>query len=255
MEQQAVGSKQDAQHLHSRREFIGLVGSGAAASVGLSRSASAQPEPVVDMDSNHFDAVGLHIEPGTTVQFRIVDGSHSATAYEDRIPADATTFDSETIADGTFEHTFETPGTYDYYCRPHKAMGMVGRIVVGEPGGPAEESPIPDGEVPDSETIVEQGTISNDEFNGSGGVGSHDVKQGGPGMDPSNMGWKLLMPAGFLTVVLSLAGGVSYWASRRGRANAVRQESAMAVLEKQYARGEIDEDEFHQRREQLRNGR
>jgi hypothetical protein len=28
------------------------------------------------------------------------------------------------------------PGVYDYFCAPHEAAGMVGRIVVGKPAGP-----------------------------------------------------------------------------------------------------------------------
>ncbi len=28
------------------------------------------------------------------------------------------------------------PGVYDYFCMPHEAAGMVGRIVVGRPVGP-----------------------------------------------------------------------------------------------------------------------
>jgi plastocyanin len=30
----------------------------------------------------------------------------------------------------TFTHTFDTPGTYDYYCDPHLANGMTGTITV-----------------------------------------------------------------------------------------------------------------------------
>jgi len=36
----------------------------------------------------------------------------------------------------TFEVTFTVEGVYDYFCLPHEAAGMVGRIVVGRPGGP-----------------------------------------------------------------------------------------------------------------------
>jgi len=43
---------------------------------------------------------------------------------------------------------------------------MVGRVVVGEPGGPAEEGQPPDGELPDSQTVVDQGSVSYDEFSG-----------------------------------------------------------------------------------------
>ena len=35
-----------------------------------------------------------------------------------------------------FEVTLTVPGVYDYYCMPHEAAGMVGRIVVGKPVGP-----------------------------------------------------------------------------------------------------------------------
>ena len=39
----------------------------------------------------------------------------------------------------TFEWTFDVEGTYDYFSRDQEIMGMVGRIVVGKPGGPAEK--------------------------------------------------------------------------------------------------------------------
>jgi hypothetical protein len=35
-----------------------------------------------------------------------------------------------------FDVTFTVEGVYDYYCLPHEAAGMVGRIVVGQPSGP-----------------------------------------------------------------------------------------------------------------------
>jgi hypothetical protein len=35
-----------------------------------------------------------------------------------------------------FEVTLRVPGVYDYFCGPHEAAGMVGRIVVGRPDGP-----------------------------------------------------------------------------------------------------------------------
>jgi plastocyanin len=99
----------------------------------------------------YFDPVGLHIEPGDTVRWIQVNGYHSVTAYhpangdrELRIPEGAQPWDSgmllaEYPAKGsTFQHTFTVPGVYDYLCIPHEAAGMVGRIVVGEPGaGPA----------------------------------------------------------------------------------------------------------------------
>lgn len=36
----------------------------------------------------------------------------------------------------SFEITLPLPGVYDYFCAPHEATGMVGRVIVGRPGGP-----------------------------------------------------------------------------------------------------------------------
>ncbi len=32
-------------------------------------------------------------------------------------------------------------GTYDYYSHTNEYLGMVGRIIVGQPGGPEEQPP------------------------------------------------------------------------------------------------------------------
>jgi len=92
---------------YNRRQFLGVLGAGAVASTGLSQPVSAQETPVVKMGNNYFEPIGLHIEPGTTVRFEIAAGTHSATAYENRIPSDASAFDSEVISSGGFEYTFE----------------------------------------------------------------------------------------------------------------------------------------------------
>lgn len=145
-------------------------------------------------------------------------GTHSATAYADRIPEDATAFDSGTISQGSFEHTFETPGTYDYYCIPHKSIGMVGRIVVGSPGGPAEESPIPDGEAPSSDAIVEQGTVADKSNSaGNGNTGGGMMGHGSPGMmNRQNDGWMGGIPfVGGALGTLGASGGILYWLQNR----------------------------------------
>lgn len=122
----------------------------------------------------YFDPIGLFIEPGTTVTWKIDSQAHSSTAYEKgngpaevtRIPNGADAWNSGVLSErgATFEHTFDVEGTYDYYCIPHKSLGMVGRIVVGSPGGPAEGSMPPDGEVPKSDRIVDQGAIAYGDF-------------------------------------------------------------------------------------------
>ena len=238
---------------YSRRQFLGALGAGTVASAGFTQPVAAQETPVVKMGNNYFDPIGLHVEPGTTVRFEIAAGAHSATAYPDRVPADATAFDSGTISQGSFEHTFEVPGTYDYYCIPHKTVGMVGRIVVGSPGGPAEDSPIPDGEVPDSETIVQNGAVAiGSDVDGSGSTDSGMMGPGGGGMmGGSRGGWGGVPFVGGALGMLGLIGGLLYWALGRGDAPSRSDTSAMETLQRRYARGEIDEEEFQQRRERL----
>ncbi|MFC7130488.1 plastocyanin/azurin family copper-binding protein [Haloferax chudinovii] len=245
---------------YSRRQFLGVLGAGAVASTGLSQQASAQETPVVKMGNNYFDPIGLHVEPGTTVRFEIAAGAHSATAYQNRIPSDASAFDSGVISSGGYEYTFEEPGTYDYYCIPHKTVGMVGRIVVGNPGGPAEDSPIPDGDVPESDAIVEQGAIvygSSTGGDGSSGGGTMGPGMGsGPGMmNGRNGGWFEGLPfVGGALGLLGLVGGLLYWALGRGDASPESGDSSMETLQRRYARGEIDEAEFQRRRERLETG-
>lgn len=152
----------------TRRSF--LAASGAAAGGYAIGAAAGQEGAVVEMKSSDgaqiFDPIGLHVEPGTTVTFENVSGSHNTVSYEGRIPDGADHWETTVGQDG--EVPLEVEGTYDYYCLPHKSLGMVGRIVVGEPGGPAEGSMPPDGDVPASDDIVDAGAISYDDFTSGG---------------------------------------------------------------------------------------
>ncbi len=131
---------------------------------------------VTDGSEYYFDPIGLRVESGTTVTWRIERGAHSATAYDEsldmasvtRIPQGAEPWNSDTLSTQgeSFEHTFGMAGTYDYFCIPHKTLGMVGRVVVGDPGGPAEGSMPPDGDVPESSTIVDEESVAYDDFSG-----------------------------------------------------------------------------------------
>jgi plastocyanin len=105
----------------------------------------------VDMtDELVYEPERIEVEAGTTVTWETTGAvGHTVTAYEDNIPDGAEyfasgDFDSEQAAiDGynsgqegnvpqgeTYEHTFETTGTYEYYCIPHEMSGMVGYVRV-----------------------------------------------------------------------------------------------------------------------------
>src|SRR5690606_35972578 len=90
-----------------------------------------------------FEPQGLWVAIGQTVRFINKDPAnvHSATTFhpdlyghERRIPAKAKAWNSDLLLpDAHFDLTLQIPGFYDYYCLPHLAHGMVGRIVVGTP--------------------------------------------------------------------------------------------------------------------------
>ena len=96
----------------------------------------------------YYNPPGLYVEVGQTVEF-VDAGRRGVTAYhpsvdnhELRIPEGAKPFNSETMGSGgTFKWTFEVEGTYDYYSRAYEYLGMVGRIIVGKPGGGGERTP------------------------------------------------------------------------------------------------------------------
>ena len=139
----------------SRREFL-RVGGLALVGVGLmpSRLLYAAAPTVIEMRSNAlgsrvwFDPIGLYVEPGTTVRWVVRQNVHTTTAYHPRndhhslrIPERAAPWDSGFLVNpgDHFQVTLTVPGVYDYYCAPHEAAGMVGRIVVGKPIGPGAE--------------------------------------------------------------------------------------------------------------------
>lgn len=105
-----------------------------------------------------FDPVGIHVAPGTTIRWINRDRRHihTTTSYHprnlnrpQRMPSAAKPWNSGDLAyEQGFSVTLTVPGVYDYFCTPHEARGMVGRIVVGEPGPPerlarANRTPLP----------------------------------------------------------------------------------------------------------------
>ncbi|NHN58811.1 MULTISPECIES: plastocyanin/azurin family copper-binding protein [Halorussus] len=143
---------------------------------GTQGGGPVEVQMVTEGSEYYFDPIGLFVEPGTTVEWVIESGAHSSTAYAEsnssasvtRIPQDAEPWDSGILTGqgSSFSYTFDVAGTYDYFCIPHKTLGMIARIVCGEPGD-VEGDP-PDGTVPSEQAIVQQGSISYEEFGNSG---------------------------------------------------------------------------------------
>lgn len=85
----------------------------------------------------------LRIKPGDKVTWVLQSSGHTATAYhpknfnlyQARIPEGADPWDSGLLTQkgANFSLTFKDEGVYNYFCRPHESIGMVGVIVVGKP--------------------------------------------------------------------------------------------------------------------------
>src|ERR1044071_993841 len=74
------------------------------------------------------DSVTIH--PGDTVQWTWSSTGHSSTSGSPGAPSGF--WDSGVLNQGaTFSHTFNTVGTFPYYCTPHgDCCGMVGTVTV-----------------------------------------------------------------------------------------------------------------------------
>ena len=154
-------------------------GEGATTQAGTTAGGGAQDPILMVTEGSEFffDPVGLYVEPGTTITWEIESGSHSTTAYDEsldsanttRIPQSAEPWDSGILSQkgATFDYTFEVEGTYDYFCIPHKQLGMVGRIVCGQPSS-GERPELSYAKLPAEERIVEQGVVSYEQFSGGG---------------------------------------------------------------------------------------
>jgi plastocyanin len=87
-----------------------------------------------------FEPASLTVPKGTTVTWRNAsqtvhtvtdDQSKAANKAEAALPSGAQSWDSGDLNPGqTFTQTFDTPGTYRYFCIPHEMLGMTGTIVV-----------------------------------------------------------------------------------------------------------------------------
>lgn len=103
-----------------------------AACVGGDDTAPAVPQepvedPVVTIEDMEFQNGTLTVEEGTTVTWVWEDAP-----VEHNVVADD--FESPLQAEGTFTHTFEETGTYEYHCAPHPFMTGTITVVEAESG-------------------------------------------------------------------------------------------------------------------------
>lgn len=124
-----------------------LLAVGIAGCLGIGGNSGSKEQSIGMTDDFAFDPKTARISGETTVVWEnSSDTNHTVTAYENQLPEGAAyfasgDFSSEQAArengnqglirpDERYEHTFEQPGRYGYFCLPHESSKMVGEIVV-----------------------------------------------------------------------------------------------------------------------------
>tara|TARA_B100000965_G_scaffold236695_1_gene198318 strand:+ start:251 stop:685 length:435 start_codon:yes stop_codon:yes gene_type:complete len=71
----------------------------------------------------------INIDVGDTILWKASSKGHNVEFIKGGTPEGVEKFKSKMNKDA--EYTFQIPGIYAYWCTPHKSMGMIGFVVVG----------------------------------------------------------------------------------------------------------------------------
>ena len=72
----------------------------------------------------------VKVNVGDTVTWKATTKGHNVEFIRNGTPEGVGKFKSKMNVD--VDYKFEVPGIYAYWCTPHKAMGMIGFVVVGD---------------------------------------------------------------------------------------------------------------------------
>ncbi|MBD1172336.1 pseudoazurin [Pelagibacterales bacterium SAG-MED05] len=83
----------------------------------------------LEREINVYSKKLVNVDVGDTVFWKSVNPGHNVEFIKGGIPEGAEKFKSSYSKDTSY--TFKTPGIYAYWCTPHKSIGMIGFVVVG----------------------------------------------------------------------------------------------------------------------------
>ena len=72
----------------------------------------------------------VRVNVGDTVFWKSTNPGHNVEFIKGGVPEGVDKFKTKFSKDA--EYTFTIPGIYAYWCTPHKSMGMIGFVVVGD---------------------------------------------------------------------------------------------------------------------------
>jgi pseudoazurin len=85
-----------------------------------------------------FEPPVVFAEPGDVVRFIAVDSGHGSFSIPEMLPEEAGGWRSG--IGGMTEIALDEEGVYGFRCLAHYTIGMVGLIVVGDPGANLEQA-------------------------------------------------------------------------------------------------------------------
>ena len=100
------------------------------ANVSFAEDTTVEMLNKLDKRTMVFNQEIVRIDPGDTVFWKSTDPGHNVQFIsKNGVPAGVEKFKSKVGKDTEF--TFTVPGIYAYWCVPHKTLGMIGFIIVG----------------------------------------------------------------------------------------------------------------------------
>ena len=84
----------------------------------------------LNKESMVFEPKIVRVNVGETVLWKATDKGHNIEFIKNGVPIGVDKFKSKYNKDT--EYKFTIPGIYAYWCTPHKNMGMIGFVVVGD---------------------------------------------------------------------------------------------------------------------------
>ena len=72
----------------------------------------------------------VRIDVGDTIFWKATNKGHNVEFIKGGVPEGVEKFKSKFNKD--VEYNFTIPGIYAYWCTPHKSMGMIGFVIVGD---------------------------------------------------------------------------------------------------------------------------
>ena len=106
--------------------MIGLLWS----TVALSNDVTVKMLNRLDKESMVFSEKIVNVNVGDKVFWEATDKGHNVEFIKNGVPEGVEKFKSKLNEDVSYE--FTVPGIYAYWCTPHKSLGMIGFVIVGD---------------------------------------------------------------------------------------------------------------------------